>query len=65
MSLSGDAVNKSDVMKVLVLHGIKKDALYGKTNLLNEADVLRAMKEVSQYRAALRDIVESVSEEKP
>jgi hypothetical protein len=35
----------------------------GTTNLLDEVDVLRAMKEVSQFRAALRDIVESVSEE--
>ena len=58
-------MNQADVMKVLVLHGIKKDALYGTTNLLDEVDVLRAMKEVSQFRAALRDIVELVSKEKP
>jgi len=47
------------------MYGIKKDALYGMTNLLDKVDVLRAMKEVSQFRAALRDIVELVSEEKP
>jgi hypothetical protein len=58
-------MNQADVMKVLAMYGIKKDALYGMTNLLDKVDVLRAMKEVSQFRAALRDIVELVSKEKP